>query len=121
MCSSHRLGARARKFLGWLVVVSFLTGFAWTMALAQGFPSQRREPDPMEEQRRQIEKDMAKKANRQRQAELQRDADKLLRLATELKHYVDKSNENVLSLEVIRKAEEIEKLAHSVKGKMKGY
>jgi hypothetical protein len=33
---------------------------------------------------------------------------------------VDKSNENLLSLEVVRKAEEIEKLAHRVKEKMKG-
>lgn len=63
---------------------------------------------------------MAKKANQQRQADLQRDADRLLKLATELKRYVDKSNENVLSVEVVRKAEEIEKLAHSVKDKMKG-
>ena len=47
-------------------------------------------------------------------------ADKLFKLATELKGYVDKSNENVLSLDVLKKAEEIEKLAHSVKEKMKG-
>jgi hypothetical protein len=33
---------------------------------------------------------------------------------------VDKSNENVLSLDVLKKAEEIEKLAHSVKIKMRG-
>jgi len=33
---------------------------------------------------------------------------------------VDKANENTLSVDVIRKAEEIEKLAHSVKEKMKG-
>ena len=32
---------------------------------------------------------------------------------------VDKSNENTLSLDVLKKAEEIEKLAHSVKEKMK--
>jgi hypothetical protein len=37
-----------------------------------------------------------------------------------LKEYVDKTNEHVLSLEVLKKAEEIEKLAHSVKTKMKG-
>jgi hypothetical protein len=66
------------------------------------------------------QKEMEKKANDQRQAELKRDADKLLQLSTELKQYVDKSNQNVLSLDVIRKAEEIEKLAHSVKTKMKG-
>jgi len=51
---------------------------------------------------------------------LKADTDKLVKLAGELKEYVDKSNENVLSLEVLKKAEEIEKLARSVKDKMKG-
>lgn len=64
--------------------------------------------------------EMAKKANLARQASLKSDTDKLLKLAEELKTSVDKSNANVLSLEVIKKAEEIEKLAHSVKDKMKG-
>ena len=64
--------------------------------------------------------EMAKKANLQRQAALKADTDKLLKLAVELKDSVDKSSENVLSLEVLKKAEEIEKLAHSVKDKMKG-
>ncbi len=63
---------------------------------------------------------MAKKANLDRQAALKNDTDKLVKLAGELKDYVDKSNENVLSLEVLKKAEEIEKLAHNVKEKMKG-
>jgi hypothetical protein len=64
--------------------------------------------------------DMAKKANEERAAALKVDTDKLLKLATELKASVDKSNENILSLDVIKKAEEIEKLAHSVKEKMRG-
>ncbi|MGH9515571.1 MAG: hypothetical protein ACRD3P_07820 [Terriglobales bacterium] len=68
-----------------------------------------------------IQKEMQKKANEQRQAELKRDTEKLLRLSTELKDYVDKSNENILSLDVIKKADEIEKLAHSVKTRMRGY
>lgn len=63
---------------------------------------------------------MEKKANEQRQQELKRDTEKLLQLSTELKEYVDKSNENVLSLDVVKKADEIEKLARSVKQKMKG-
>lgn len=71
------------------------------------------------EQRAKLEKELAKKANRDRQAQLQRDTDNLLKLANELKQSVDKSNENTLSLEVVKKAEEIEKLAHSVKEKMK--
>jgi hypothetical protein len=64
--------------------------------------------------------DMAKKANQDRHAVLKSDTDKLLKLAVELKDYVDKTNEDVLSLDVVKKAEEIEKLAHSVKDKMKG-
>jgi hypothetical protein len=76
--------------------------------------------DADDENRDRIARDMAKKANLERQAALKVDTDKLFKLAAELKGYVDKSNENVLSLEVLRKAEEIEKLAHSVKDKMKG-
>lgn len=75
---------------------------------------------PEDPGRAKIEKEMAKKANQERQADLKRDTEKLLKLATELKEYVDKTNENVLSLNVLKKAEQIEKLAHSVKDKMKG-
>jgi len=71
-------------------------------------------------QREKIEKEMEKRANRQRQQDVRRDTDRLLELATELKQYVDKSNENLLSVDVVKKADEIEKLAHSVKDKMKG-
>jgi hypothetical protein len=78
-----------------------------------------RPTDADEAQQRQI-REMAKKANLQRQAALKSDTDKLLKLAVDLKDFVDKSNENVLSLEVLKKADEIEKLAHSVKDKMKG-
>ncbi len=65
-------------------------------------------------------KDAAKQANLQRQAALRSDTEKLYKLATELKESVDKSNANILSLDVLKKAEEIEKLARSVKDKMKG-
>ena len=77
-------------------------------------------PPPEDDNRQRIERDMAKKANLERQAALKADTDKLLKLATELKASVDKSNENTLSIDVLKKAEEIEKLAHSVKDKMKG-
>jgi len=82
-------------------------------------PADQRPPFEDEERHR-LEKEMAKKANLQRQTDLKRDTEKLLKLATELKEYVDKTNENVLSLDVTKKAEEIEKLARSVKDKMKG-
>lgn len=67
-----------------------------------------------------IRKSMEKKANQQRQAELKRDTERLVKLSTELKQYVDKTNENILSVDVIKKADEIEKLARSVKTKMRG-
>jgi hypothetical protein len=73
-----------------------------------------------DEGRARIARDMEKKAAKQRVAALKTDTDRLLKLSLELKEYVDKSNENVLSLEVIKKADEIEKLAKSVRDKMKG-
>jgi hypothetical protein len=72
-----------------------------------------------DEELKKWKKDATKKANQKRQAEIQQDTEKLLELATELKEYVGKTDENVLSLNVVKKAEEIEKLAHSVKEKMK--
>ena len=67
-----------------------------------------------------ITHDMEKKAAKERVAAIKSDTDRLLKLSVELKSCVDKSDENVLSLDVIKKAEEIEKLAKSVKEKMKG-
>ena len=66
-----------------------------------------------------MEKARLKKANDARQAQIKEDTDKLLVLATQLKAYVDKTNADILSVDVIKKADEIEKLAHSVKDKMK--
>ena len=65
-------------------------------------------------------REMLKKQNEQRQQDIKKDTDQLLDLATELKQYVDKTNENIISLDVIKKADQIEKLAHAVKEKMKG-
>ena len=73
-----------------------------------------------DEARSRVTHDMEKKAAKERVAALKNDTDRLLRLSVELKSYVDKSDENVLSVDVIKRAEEIEKLAKSVKDKMKG-
>jgi hypothetical protein len=51
---------------------------------------------------------------------LKRDTDKLLEMATDLKQSVDRTNANILSMDVIKRAQEIEKLAKSVREKMKG-
>jgi hypothetical protein len=60
-----------------------------------------------------------KEANKKRQQDIKNDTDKLFQLATELKAAVDKTNENMLSLDVIKKAEQVEKLAKKVKENMK--
>jgi hypothetical protein len=58
-------------------------------------------------------------ANIERRKQIADDSARLLKLATDLKSEVDKTTKDTLSLNVIRKADEIEKLAHTVKEKMK--
>ncbi|HUH61521.1 MAG TPA: hypothetical protein VLZ50_00935 [Terracidiphilus sp.] len=58
-------------------------------------------------------------ANLERKKQISDDSAKLVKLATELKTEVDKTTKDTLSLDVIRKADEIERLARSVKEKMK--
>jgi septin family protein len=68
---------------------------------------------------KEMQERMAREANKKRQQDIREETDKLFQLATELKAAVDKSNENLLSLDVVRKADEVEKLAKKVKEKMK--
>lgn len=57
--------------------------------------------------------------NTERQRRLVADTDKLLQLATQLHADVAKTDQHILSLDVVRRAEEIEKLARGVKERMK--
>jgi hypothetical protein len=75
---------------------------------------------PPDERTVKMEDEQAKMRNAERQKKLVEDTTRLLALANELKASVDKSDKNTLSLDVVRKADEIEKLAHSVKERMKG-
>lgn len=108
-----------------LINALFLTLAAAGAPVASQEPQRPGESDvmvPVEKDPKTIElkNRQAKELNLKRQKDLKRDTDRLLQLATELKTQVDQSNEHVLSLTVIKKAEEIEKLARSVKNKMKG-
>ena len=53
------------------------------------------------------------------QKQLADDTAKLLVLANELKADMDKTTKDTLSLAVVKKAEEVEKLAHKVRDEMK--
>ena len=58
------------------------------------------------------------KSNVKRQQQASADADKLLQLATQLKEEISQTNANTLSIQTIKKAQEIEKLAKSVKNNL---
>ena len=113
------------KALSWIVLCFLITSGLTSASQSNPLqlpqnPTFPRKTGQEDESRLRMEREMAKKANQARQADLKRDTEKLLKLANELKESVDKSNEGTLSLDVVKKAEEIEKLAHSVKDKMKG-
>jgi hypothetical protein len=104
-----------------LGVITLLLSFSFTPGWAQRPPIQ----SPADaNDRAELEAEMQRKSQEQQQKkrfeEMKRDSQRLLELATELKQYVDKTGEDILSLEVIRKAEELEKLSRQVKNNMRG-
>jgi hypothetical protein len=64
-------------------------------------------------------KDQAKPGDDARQAQLVADTAKLIQLAQELQVEVAKSGKNTLSISVMKKAAEVEKLARSLKERMR--
>jgi hypothetical protein len=103
---------RASRIVG-IVIVAVLTMRISPLAV---HAMQYRSKSDIEKQ---IQFRQLQEENKKRQQEIHDDANKLFQLATELKAAVDKTNENVLSLDVVRKAEEVEKLAKKVREKMK--
>lgn len=75
--------------------------------------------DQMAMREQQTKKSNFDAANLERKRQIADDSARLLKLASDLKVEVDKTSKDTLSLGVIRKADEIEKLARSVKEKMK--
>ncbi len=73
-------------------------------------------PDPL---RVKMDEERMKAMNDDRHKKLAADVDRLVSLSNELKTDVDKTNKDELSVEVIKKAQEIEKLAHDVQSRMK--
>lgn len=62
---------------------------------------------------------MLRVANEQRHKKMLDDANKMVQLANELKADVEKTQNDELSVEVLKKAAEVEKLAHDVQQRMK--
>ena len=111
-----------RTFLGGLLTAGLATQF--TRELPQGqnpkLPQdQKTTPDSTPEN------PLAPSANKrlleENQKDIKKKVEKLYDLATELKAEVDKTDSSkVLSLNLVRKAEEIEKLARDIKNRSKG-
>lgn len=101
----------------------FLSGAIMILSLAMGAAPLTIQFGPPQREKSKEEQDLEdrqiKELNKQRQKDIRDDTQKLFQLATELKAAVDKSNENLLSVDVVRKADEVERLAHRVKEKMK--
>ena len=69
--------------------------------------------------RRGIQEKQEKARNDERQKRLVADTEKLLALATQLHDDVGKTDKNILSLDVVKRSEEIEKLARTIKERMR--
>ena len=83
-----------------------------------GMPGDR--PDDRSPFSKDTQEKMAKARNDERQKRLISDSEKLLALATELHEQVLKTDKNILSVDVVRKATEMEKLSRDLKERMKG-
>jgi hypothetical protein len=68
---------------------------------------------------KQTKEEKAATAENLRKHQIADESTQLLTMAIALKKEVDKTNKDMLSINVIRKADEIEKLAHTVKEKIK--
>ena len=111
-----------RAFLGGLLTAGIATRL--TSAAAQGqspkLPSdQKTSPDVPPENP--LAPSAEKRMLEENEKDIKKKVEKLYELATELKAEVDKTDSSkVLSLNLVRKAEEIEKLAHNIKNRSKG-
>jgi hypothetical protein len=124
-------GVGRRAMLGWLGAAALaraLGGEAGAQmapgAADASAPGNRRPGDEgaeMDALHGRMQRSLSEQRNDERQKELEADTKKLLELARNLEADVSKSNKNELSLEVIKRAEQIEKLARSVREKMRGY
>jgi hypothetical protein len=106
----------AKLFLAVCLVTSFAAG---TLLPYKAPASVQQNESQADRFQKEMQDRMFKEANKKRQQDIKNDTDKLFELATELKAAVDKTNENMLSLDVIKKAEQVEKLAKKVKENMR--
>jgi hypothetical protein len=111
-----------RTFLGGLLTAGLATRFTGEPARGQNpktTPDQKTSPDTTPENP--LSPPAEKRMLEENEKDIKKKVEKLYDLATELKAEVDKTDSSkVLSLNLVRKAEEIEKLARDIKNRSKG-
>ena len=112
MCRSD--GCRKTVLLAAFLLMTVLSGWAQR----RPFPGPRR-PLPEEKPVPTLQTTLTRRMLQASYEQLKKDVDRLMELATELQKEGTKANEDVLSIEVVKKAEEVEKLAKKIQGRMK--
>jgi hypothetical protein len=111
-----------RTFLGGLLTAGIAARFSGESAHGQSpkLP-QDQKPGPETAPEKPLAPSAEKRMLEENQKDIKKKVDKLYDLASELKAEVDKTDSSkVLSLNLVRKAEEIEKLARDIKNRSKG-
>jgi hypothetical protein len=107
-----------RQFVTWLAAFCASTGF---LDAAQRPHGQSPRSDPHQRDESAPAAPPTKAVLKENEKDIKKDIEKLYQLASELKAEVEKTDSSqVLSLPMIRKAEEIEKLARGIKNRAKG-
>jgi len=110
-----------RMFLGGLLTAGAATGWAGVLASPQVPDASQSKQSPAENAPETPLQPLDKRLLEENQKEIKKKVEKLFDLASELKDEVEKTDSSkVLSLNLVRKAEEIEKLARDIKNRSKG-
>jgi hypothetical protein len=111
-----------RTFLGGLLTAGLATGLAGELTPGQNpqLPQDPKNP-PDGKPENPLAPPAEKRMLEENEKDIKKKVEKLYDLATELKAEVDKTDSSkVLSLNLVRKAEEIEKLARDIKNRSRG-
>ncbi len=111
-----------RSLLRLISPVLTLSAFPFTLHGQDPFPSPRQRPGrPGDDDSNLPEKPPTKVVLEENQKDIKKNVEKLFDLASQLKEQVEKTDSTTtLSLALVKKAEEIEKLARQIKERAKG-